>query len=220
MKKLLTFVILFTIIVVNAISQEEKSSNFSANADIYSSFIFRGSKLGTGPAFQPIVKFTTEKLTIGAWGSFDATGYSETDLFFSYNFSFGLSIGITDYYLTDLEFFDVSDTTGSQAFEINVGYTIKGLTLTGNYILNEAEGVGSKGNDMYFQTLYQFKNFNLSIGAGDGWLTTDNEFNICHVGLGTTKIIQITDSFSLPIIGQVVFNPDQEKVFVVVGISF
>ena len=50
-------VILFSIVFLNAYSQEEGKSAFSAGADFYSSYIFRGTKLGTGPAVQPLVKF-------------------------------------------------------------------------------------------------------------------------------------------------------------------
>ncbi|MFA5366619.1 MAG: hypothetical protein WC333_01945 [Dehalococcoidia bacterium] len=220
MKNLL-FTILFAFIAISLFAQEtqEKPSPFSAGADFYSSFIWRGSKLGTGPAFQPCVKYATDNLVIGAWGSFDASGFTETDLFFSYTLPFNLSLGMTDYYSPALEYFDYSDSTGSHAFEINAAYTIEGLTLNANYIINEAGGMGSKGGDMYFQALYQFKHFNMSVGAGDGWLTTDNKFNVCHIGIGTVKEIKITDKFSIPVTGQVVLNPEQEKLYVVVGFS-
>ncbi len=199
---------------------EESPSKFSAGADLYSNYIWRGSKLGTGPAVQPTVKFVTGGLTVGVWGSFDAHGYAEVDPYFSYAFKFGLSLGMTDYYYPGQEFFDVSDSTGSQAFEINAGYTIKGLTLGANYILNEAGGAASVGGDMYFQAAYAFKHFSLFMGAGDGWHTSDGDFALCNVGIGTTKEIKITDTFSIPVTGQVILNPEKEQLYVVVGFSF
>lgn len=199
---------------------EESPSKFSVGADLYSNYIWRGTKLGTGPAVQPTVKFVTGGLTIGVWGSFDAHGYAEVDPYISYAFDFGLSVGVTDYYYPPQEFFDVSDTTGSHAFEINAGYTIKGLTLSANYIVNEAGGAASVGGDKYFQAGYAFKHFSLVMGAGDGWHTSDGDFNICHIGIGTTKVIKITDSFSIPVTGQVIFNPEREQLYVVVGFSF
>jgi hypothetical protein len=179
MKKLFS-ILIFVIIANCIIAQEtkEKPSKFSANADFYSGFLFRGTKLGTGPAFQPTIKFATTKLTIGSFGSFDASGFMETDLYINYNFSFGLSLGATDYYSPTNKYFDYSDSTGSHVFEINSGYTIKGLTLNANYIINEAGGMGSKGNDVYFQAMYQFTNFNMGVGAGNGWMTTNQKFNV------------------------------------------
>ncbi len=43
---------------------------------------------------------------------------------------------------------------------------------------------------------------------------------LCNVGIGTTKEIKITDSFSIPVTGQVIFNPEKEQLYVVVGFSF
>ncbi|KAF0238796.1 MAG: hypothetical protein FD181_797 [Prolixibacteraceae bacterium] len=197
--------------------EEEKASSWNAGLDIYSSYIWRGSKFGTGPAIQPSVKFTTGGLTIGVWGSFDAAGYAETDPYISYSFPFGLSIGVTDYYYPTLGGSFFSDS--SHAAEINLGYTFKSLSFSANYILNEAPVPASSGADLYFQAGYAFENFNISIGAGNGWHTSDTEFNICHVTIGTTKTIEITDKFSIPVSGSVVLNPDKEQLFVVVGIS-
>lgn len=205
----------------NLMAQEEndKPSKFSVGADFYSSFIWRGLKLGTGPAFQPNMEFATGGLTIGAWGSFDASGFMESDLFVSYSFPFGLSLGIIDYYYPGLPYFDYSDSTGSHAFEINAGYEIGGLTLSANYILNEAGGAASAGGDMYFQAGYAFEHFGFFAGAGNGWHTSDGDFNICNIGIGTVRTIRITDSFSIPLTGQIIFNPERERLYIVVGIT-
>jgi hypothetical protein len=199
--------------------EEESQSKFSVNADIYTNYIWRGSKYGTGPALQPSVKFVSGGLTLGVWGSFDASGYMEADPYISYSFPFGLSLGVTDYYYPGLPLFDVSDTSGSHALEINAGFTKGGLSLSANYIVNEAGGAASAGGDMYFQAGYAFKYFNIFVGAGDGWHTSDGEFAFCNLGIGTTKEIKITDTFTIPVTGQVILNPEKEQLFVVVGFS-
>jgi hypothetical protein len=191
---------------------------FTTGADIYSNYIWRGSKFGQGPAFQPSVKVLYKGLTVGVWGSFDASGYTETDPYISYTLPFGVSLGVSDYYYPALGGSLFSDSTN--AFEINLGYTLGGLSLSANYILNEAPIPASKGSDMYFQAGYAFSKFNISVGAGDGWHTSDGELNVCHVAVGTSKIIKITDSFSIPVTGQVIVNPEKKNMFVVVGISF
>jgi hypothetical protein len=219
---LLTVVSVTVFFSSNLIAQDEeneKPSKFSAGADFYTSYIWRGSKYGTGPAIQPSVKFATGGLTAGVWGSFDASGYMESDLYVSYSFPFGLSLGITDYYYPGLEYFDYSDSTGSHAFELSAGYTLKGLSLSANYILNEAGGAASAGGDLYFQAGYAFKYVSIFAGAGNGWHTSDGEFALCSVGIGTTRAIKITDSFSIPVTGQIVFNPEKEQFYVVVGFS-
>jgi uncharacterized protein (TIGR02001 family) len=200
-------------------TEDEKSSKFSPGVDFYSSYIWRGSKLGTGPAVQPYLEFATGGLTIGAWGSFDASGFSETDLYATYSLPFGLSVGLTDYYYPDLDYFDYSDSTGSHAFELTAGYEIKGLSLSANVILNQAGGIESEGGDIYLEAAYAFKYFSIFLGAGNGWTTSDGDFAVCNIGIKAEKEIKITDSFSIPLNGQVVLNPDKKSLYVVVGFS-
>jgi len=205
-------------------SQEEPVSKLSLGADIYSNYIFRGTKYGTGPAIQPAIKYTGSLLNVGAWGSVDFSGYQEVDLYFFISLPAGISLGMTDYYYPELEYFDYSATSGSHAFEINLGFSKGKLNLTGNYIVNQARGAGSLGGDKYLQAGYSFKYFNLFVGAGDGWHTYDpdtseDKFAVCNLGLGTTKTINITNSFSIPVIGQLIFNPDKEQLFIVVGFT-
>ena len=193
------------------------ASKWTVGADFYNNYIWRGTKFGTGPAFQPSVKFNTGGLTIGVWGSFDAAAYSEVDPFISYAFSNGLSFGVTDYYYPGLGGAFTADS--SNAYELNAGFTKGGLSLSANYILNKASVPASAGSDKYFQAGYAFNAFNLSVGAGDGWHTSDGKFNVCHVAIGTGKEIKLSDSFSIPVTGQVIFNPEKNQLFLVVGFS-
>jgi hypothetical protein len=169
---------------------------------------------------QPSIKFSTGGFSVGVWGSFDVNGYAEADPYVSYSFPFGLSLGLTDYYFPGLPFFETSVASGSHAFEINSGYTTGGLSLNANYILNEAGGVASAGGDMYFQAGYAFKSFSLFAGAGNGWHTSNGEFNLCNVGIGTSKTIEVTEKFSIPVSGQVILNPEREQLYMVVAFSF
>lgn len=222
MKKLnlfLTIVIavcLFELPALNA-QQDTGKSNFSVGADIYSNYIWRGTNYGNGPSFQPAVKFLTGGLTIGVWGSFDASGYSETDPYISYSLPFGLSLGFTDYYYPRSGGSFFSDS--SNAYEFNLGYSWQGLSLGANYIFNKASTAGSQGDDVYFQAGYAFKKFSMGIGAGNGWHTVDGDFNVCNIFIGSAKTISITDKLSVPVTGQVILNPDRKQIFVVVGFS-
>lgn len=220
MKKRITLLV-FTILAICTLNvkaqEEEKKSSFTAGADFYSNYVWRGSALGTGPAFQPSVKFTSGVFTAGVWGSFDASGYAEADPYISFAFKNGLSLGLTDYYYPRAGGSFTADSTN--AVEINVGYAIGSLSLSANYILNEASVAASAGKDKYFQASYAFKNCSLFVGAGDGWHTSDGKFSVCNIGLGTGKVIKITDNFSVPVTGQVIFNPEKNQMFMVVGFS-
>lgn len=222
-KKVLFFAGLVSLLVLTQTNlraqDEEKSSSFSVGTDIVSNYIWRGTKF-SGPSMQPTVKFATGGLTLGVWGSFDVTGYAEADPYISYSFPFGLSLGVTDYYYPGLKLFDVSTATGSHALELNSGFTAGGLSLSANYIINEAGGAASAGGDTYFQAGYAFSSFNLFVGAGNGWHTSNGNFNVCNIGLGTSKEIVLSDSFSIPVSGQIIVNPEREALYVVIGFSF
>ncbi len=163
--------------------------------------------------------------TAGAWGSFDFNVYQEVDLYLSFALTENLSIGIQDYYLPGLQYFDYSQASGSHAFEINLSYSGENVRLEADYVLNEAGGAGSLGGDLYFEAGVSFDYFSIFMGAGNGWHTYDpsedeGAFNVCNIGLEVSKDIVITDSFSIPVIGQLIFNPDSETMFLVAGFTF
>ena len=219
---LYTGLIALLILTSNQVRAQEQNSKsaFGVNVDLFSNYIWRGTKYGHGPAVQPSVKFNSGFFTVGVWGSFDASGYAEADPYFTFALPMGFNLGITDYYYPGTEFFDVSKETGSQVFEINGGFNKGGLALSANYILNEAGGAASQGGDMYFQAGYSFSIFNVFAGAGNGWHTSDGNFTFCNIGIGAVKEIKVTESFSIPITGQIILNPDREQLYVVVGFSF
>ncbi len=228
MKRGLNFLQLITLVIVVAgtctevSAQEEGGITFDAGADIVSNYIWRGSKFGTGPAVQPTVEMTAGNFALGAWGSycFTTAEAAESDLYLSYGFDFGLSVGMTDYYYPGSDYFDYTDTTGSHGFEINLGYEIKGFSLSANYMLNQAGNAGTAGGDKYFELGYSFSSVSLFVGAGDGWHTSDGSFAVCNVGVSTEKEIPVTESFSLPLSGSVILNPEKKQFYVVVGVSF
>jgi len=214
-------IIYFTICSpIQVLAQEAQKGSFDVSADLYSNYVWRGSKLGTGPAFQPSVEFSGGGLAIGVWGSVDAGGYSEADPYISYSFPGGLSLGVTDYYLPDLPFSETSQAEGSHGLELNFSVPLGAFSVSANYIVNEAGGVGTYGGDKYFEIGYAFDRISLFAGAGDGWHTEGGAFKVCNAGLEVSKEIEVTERFSIPVTGQVVVNPDRNKLFVLVGISF
>jgi hypothetical protein len=218
MKKTLTVLVfvLASLFALNVQAQEE--SPWTTGVDLYSTYVWRGTAF-SGPSLQPYVDFTSGGFSIGAWGSQGYDGFQEMDLYLSYGFDFGLSLGLTDYYYPGTEYFDYSSESGAHAFEINLGYEVGSFSLAANYVLNEAGGAASAGGDMYYEAGLAVGKVNLFVGAGDGWHTTDGDFGLCNFGLGTSKEIKITDSFSIPLNGSLILNPEKEQFYIVVGIS-
>ena len=227
MKKILMItasVLLLMTFIPSVNAQEEEASKWNAGLDIYSSYIWRGLKFGTGAAFQPSVDFTAGGFTIGAWGSY-STGnenFEETDLYATYAFNLGekaaLSFTVTDYFFPGTEYFNGD----SHFIEPLVNLGLGNLSLTAAYMFYNAAPNGS--GDIYLQAGYTAGPVSLTLGGGNGQYSIEDEdeddkFAISNIGIGTSREIKITDSFSLPISGSVILNPSTEQLFVVVGIS-
>ncbi len=217
-------VLIFTAVLLTSLKPTTvNAQSFDTGVDFYSTYIFRGVAF-SGPSIQPYVEFSTGGFSIGAWGSQGidglasegSLGFQEMDLYAAYEFDFGLSIGLTDYYYPGTDYFD----SGSHAIELNLGFELDNFSLSGNYMFNEAEGAGSAGSDLYFEAGLSFGSVNIFAGAGDGWHSMDGDFALVNVGLATTKEIKVTESFSIPLTGAAILNPDTEQFYIVVGISF
>lgn len=209
---------------ISGVSAQE----WNTGVDLYSSYIWRGSKFGTGAAIQPTIEFSKGGFAIGAWGSVSTGGWDgafetddngtttfvgseafEADLYASYSFGFGLTLAVTDYYFGG-DYFG----KGSHFFEPSIGFEAGNFSLLGAYML----GDGVK--DAYAEASYSFGSASLFVGAGNGQYTKDGKFMLCNVGIGTTKEIKVSDSFSIPVSGSVTLNPSTQGFFLAVGLSF
>lgn len=213
MKK--TVLIAASLLLLVAITPKTKAQEWSTGLDIYSSYVWRGTKFGTGPAFQPSLEFSAGGFAIGAWGSYSAGDVEspEADLYASYGFDLSESSSLT-FTLTDYYFPGTSWMEGTSHYiEPLVNLGLGAFSLTGAYMMNEGAG------DIYLEAAVAAGPVNLTLGGGDGAYTIDGDFNICNIGISTSKEIKITDSFSLPVSGAAILNPSSEQFHIVVGIS-
>ncbi len=213
-KKILLLAFALSLIFTININAQEKSP-WTTGFDLYSSYVWRGTKFGSGPALQPIVKYNKGGFTIGGWGSycFDTNVAAEADLFTSYAFALGekssLTLNLTDYYFPGETSPYFSGT--SHFFEPMVNLGLGKLTLTGAYMFN--------AEDTYLEAGYAAGPVSLFVGAGNGQYTKDASFNLCNVGIKTGTAIKINDTFSIPVSGALILNPSTEQFNIVVGIT-
>ena len=185
MKKFFTITAILMIFISSA--SFVKAQEWSTGLDIYSSYVWRGTKFGSGPAFQPSVEFSAGGLAIGAWGSYSASDNeaAEADLYASYSIDLGeaASIGltVTDYYFPGSSWFE----SESHFIEPMVTLGIGTFSFTGAYMLYDG------GGDIYLEAALALGQFALTVGGGDGAYTVDSDFNICNVGISTSKEVQI-----------------------------
>ncbi len=194
-----------------------QAQSWDTGLDIYSSYIWRGAKFGDGAAFQPYVEFAAGDFAVGAWGSVNSGSEEalEMDLYAGYDFG-PVSITVTDYY------FGGDWTDGDMhAFEPSLGLSLGDFGLTAAYM------TGDGIDDTYLEAAYSFGSVDLAIGAGDGQYTyvenedgtVDDDFGICNITVGTSKDIEITDTFVLPVSGSVTLNPTTGGFFITAGLS-
>jgi uncharacterized protein (TIGR02001 family) len=213
MKKI--YLIAAGLLLMMTFSPALTAQEWSTGLDIYSSYVWRGSKFGSGPAFQPSVEFSAGGFAIGAWGSYNASTdeAAEADLYASYGFDLGenasLTLTVTDYYFPGSSWMDGD----SHYIEPMLGIGIGSFSLTGAYMMNGGEG------DIYLEAGLSAGAVDLFLGGGDGAYTVDGKFNVCNIGIGTSKEVKITDSFALPVSGAAILNPSSEQFHIVVGIS-
>ncbi len=219
---------ILSVIALAAVTLGATAQGFDTGLDIYSSYIWRGAKFGTGAAFQPYVEYSVGDFAIGAWGSVSTGGWDgatdddgaavgsegfEMDLYASYSLG-PVSIAVTDYYFGG-SFLDYGATGGFHYIEPMIGAEFGSLALTAAYMF----APGFEAGDTYLEAAYSFDAFDITLGAGNGAYTSDGDFMICNIAIGTSKEIKITEDFSLPVSGAVVLNPSTEGFFITVGVS-
>ncbi len=233
MKLIKNSIILIFVVILSFTTTEVKAQDFGA--DVVSSYVWRGTQFGTGPAVQPW--FTLPELTsgleLGVWGSFplsDDLGTGQTyelDLYASYDFGpFAFTItnytfptpngvygetvddGVTVYEDSGYELFDGD-------MEVTASASLGAIGLTVGYFTDlEA---------LYVEAGTTVAGMDLAIGYGsdgDGAFYAGGDSGLVNVSLGGSKDIKITDDYSLPLFGSFIYNPDAEAAYMVVGMSF
>ena len=202
--------------------------------DIVSSYIWRGLDAGS-TAIQPTLGIGYKGLSLTAWGSYGITNpddVKEFDLSLGYTTG-GFSIGITDYWFSvgldpDARYFKYDAHGTNHVFEATIGYDFGPVSLqwytnfAGNDGLNKD---GKRAYSSYFEANvpanvpFKLATCEWIATAGAVPYTTTfygtNGFAVTNLALKATKEIKVTDSFSIPIFGQVVGNPCSQKAYLV-----
>jgi hypothetical protein len=232
MKKIVLFA-LGLVAVATAHAQDEKAKvETTVSADFVTQYIWRGQDCGN-ISVQPTLGIGYKGLSLSAWGSvgFTSTDTKELDLTLAYTTG-GFNIGITDYWFSNIgpedRYFQYAAHNTNHVFEANIGYDFGVLSLqwftnfAGNDGLNKN---GKRAYSSYFEANVPFKlatvDWTATAGAVPYYTTTygTTGFAVTNLSLRADKEIKITDSFSVPIFGQVVANPCSQKTYLVFGFT-
>ena len=224
-----------TVMAQDEIENENKVET-TISGDIVSSYIWRGQDLGN-VSLQPTLGIGYKGFSLTAWGSVGLTNSDDTkefDLTLAYT-SGGFNIGITDYWFNagldpENRYFMYKAHSTNHVFEANIGYDFGFASLqwytnfAGNDGVNKS---GTRAYSSYFEANVPFKlatvDWTATVGiipyATSFYNDWTSGFSVTKVALKATKDIKITDSFSIPIFGQVVANPRTEKAYLVLGFT-
>ena len=217
---------------MTAFAQDEIKTTISG--DIVSSYIWRGQDLGS-VAIQPTLGVGYKGLSLTAWGSYGLTNpddVKEFDLTLGYTIG-GFNIGVTDYWFNvgldpDARYFKYNAHGTNHVFEATVGYDFGPVALTWytNFAGNDGYNKeGKRAYSSYFEANVPFKLATIDWTATAGvvpFATTSygtTGFAVTNLSLRATKDIKVTDSFSIPIFGQVTGNPCSQKAYLVLGFT-
>ena len=202
--------------------------------DVVSSYIWRGQDLGD-VSLQPTLSIGYKGLSLTAWGSVGLSDPSDTkefDLTLGYTIG-GLNIGITDYWFNggldpENRYFKYDAHGTNHVFEANVGYDfgLASLQWFTNFAGNDGmNNDGKRAYSSYIELTVPFKlaTVDWTATAGAVPFSTDfygtDGFAVTNLALKAAKEIKVTDTFSIPVFGQVVANPCSQKAYLVLGFT-
>ena len=228
-------IVLMAMMIATGLSATaQESVETTVAADVVNQYIWRGQDLGN-VSLQPTLGIGYKGLSLTAWGSVglsDSSDTKEFDLTIGYSFG-NLNIGLTDYWTNagldpQSRYFKYDAHGTNHVFEANVGYDfgLASVQWYTNFAGND--GVNNSGKRAYSsfaEVSVPFSlvsvDWNATVGvvpyATDYYGTTG--FAVTDLTLKASKDIRVTDSFSIPVFGQVTANPCSQKAYLVVGFT-
>jgi hypothetical protein len=201
-------------------TQKVEAQDFGA--DVASSYVWRGTQFGNGPHVQPWMSLGYGNLELGAWGSVPLTAGdsgAELDLYVSYDLG-PLALTVTNYTFPNTSpaskgaYVDGEGLFEGDYLEVSGSGSVGPIDLTVGYF-TELEA-------LYIEAGFSIGVVDVAIGyAGEDdsdWYVS--EAGLCNISVGGSKEVKITDDYSLPLFGSLVYNPDAESAFLVFGMSF
>lgn len=247
MNKILSKTTIFKSLAVAAVcftatTQEVAAQQFTVQGDLVSSYVWRGM-YQTGASFQPTLGFSTGGFSITAWGSTDFDGAAasegaaakEIDLTAAYTFGeSGLTLSVADLWWAGQgagKFGNFKSRETAHHFEAGLAYTLPcekfPLSIAWNMMFagmdKNLEGDQNYSSYVEFNYPFTVKMVDLNLTCGvvpyEAPQYNTNGFAVTNIALKGTTSIKITDSFSLPIFAQAIYNPRMEDAHLVFGIT-
>lgn len=230
MKKI---VILAMGMVMSMTTLAQDNIETTISADFVNEYIWRGLKLGD-ISVQPKLGVGYKGLSLTAWGNYGLSNVDDSkefDLTLDYTIK-GFSIGITDYWFSkgqdpDSRYFKYDAHGTNHVFEAYAGYdfsfaSVKWFT---NFAGNDYNMNGKRDYSSYAEVNVPFRLAAVDWTGSAGVVPfksrmyRTNGFAVTYLSLRANKEIRITDTFTVPIFGQVAADPCTQNAYLVVGLT-
>lgn len=242
-------ILLITVLVAGMTAGATAFDEISINSgvDFYNRYVWRGLDIANTPSIQPTLSIAYSGFEFGAWGAYtlsnEASESDEIDFWIGYTLELENGVAFTllatDYYYPNagIDFFNfnnhdavIDDTIPDLgAHIIEMGLSISGpesfpATLSGYVnIHNDA------GNNAYFQIDYPVNVGDTELGLFCGFAAGSEEnpdyygaedFSAINVGVTVSREIEVSESFSVPLVISLILNPEAEISHLLIGMSF
>lgn len=247
MKSMMKSVMMIIVVLAASFStvkaqDNEGKLNFNVQGDLVSSYIWRGM-YQTGASFQPTLGLSVGGFSFTAWGSTDFDGYQaseglankEIDLTAAYTFgNSGLTLSVADLWWAGQganKYFNFRSHETAHHFEAGLAYVLPvekfplSIAWYTMFAGQDKKENGKQNYSSYVELNYPFtvKMVDLNVTCGLSPYKAPqyytNGFAVTNVALKGTTVIRITDSFSLPIFAQAIWNPRLEDAHMVFGFT-
>jgi hypothetical protein len=208
--------VFFMFILLNVLPGRVASSEWNALYEIYSNYIWRGQKIGKGPAVQPTITWSNKRFSADLWGTVCISDEMspEINLYLNYKWFLGTNTvaytTLFNYYYPEMPFFDVASYSAGPLIRIETGC----LTFSGAYVLSVS------GSSFYSDASASAGNFSVIVGAGNGEYSKTGQLQFCNVQIQYSNSVKLSDKFELPYNTSVIYNPSFNQFYIVAGIGF
>ena len=200
-----------------------QAQEFTIQGDLVSSYVWRGF-YQTGVSFQPTLGFGVGDFSLTAWGSTDFDGVSsgegaaakEIDLTAAYALGeSGLTFSVASLWWGGQgarKYFNFKSHETAHHFEAGLAYTLP----VEKFPLSIAWYTMFAGADKDDKGRQNYSSYEAGVGV---YGVPNSGFAVTNVALKGITEIKITDSFSIPVFAQAIWNPRMEDAHLVFGFT-
>tara|TARA_B100000530_G_scaffold332186_2_gene278104 strand:- start:253 stop:912 length:660 start_codon:yes stop_codon:yes gene_type:complete len=218
MKKISKTLKIFLIALISIFSANQSMAQVDIGADFMSRYVWRGGAYSNGPSIQPYMSYATGGeeddfgFEVGFWGAYANDSLAdELDLYASLSYG-PVAVTITNYIFPDITTGGTTKYFDSGIWEGILGLELGPVSLTGGYFFED-------GDTYIAGSVPLSEEVGFTLGLGDGFYTDSGDFELIEVAVSYGKEIKITEDFSLPMSGNLIYNPSADQMYLVFGFS-